>query len=49
MRTRAVAVARDRSAVWTERKQDLFLISSFGAWAVILGLAPLLAFRALLP
>jgi hypothetical protein len=48
MRTRAVAVTRYQSAVWAERKQDFLLVSSFGAWALILGLAPL-AFRVLLP
>jgi hypothetical protein len=27
--------------------QDIFLLSSFGLWAVLLGLAPVLAFRLL--
>jgi hypothetical protein len=49
MRTRTVAFARPRTAVWAERKQDFLLISSFGAWALILGLLPLLAVRLLLP
>ena len=28
---------------WAERKQDLLLVSSFGLWAVLLGLSPVLA------
>jgi hypothetical protein len=30
-----------------QRMQDLFLVSSFGLWAVLLGLAPVLALRLL--
>jgi hypothetical protein len=30
------------------RKQDLLLVSSFGLWASVLGLAPVLAFHLLL-
>jgi hypothetical protein len=30
-----------------ERMQDLLLVSSFGLWAVLLGLSPVLAFRLL--
>jgi hypothetical protein len=30
-----------------QRMQDIFLVSSFGLWAVLLGLAPVLAFRLL--
>jgi hypothetical protein len=29
----------------SERMQDLLLVSSFGLWAVVLGLVPALAFR----
>jgi hypothetical protein len=47
MRTQTVTLGRYRSAVWDERKQDFLLISSFGTWALILGLTPL-AVRALL-
>jgi hypothetical protein len=32
----------------SERMQDLLLVSSFGLWAVLLGLAPALAFRLLM-
>ena len=28
-----------------QRMQDVLLVSSFGLWAVLLGLAPVLAFR----
>lgn len=28
---------------WAERKRDLLLVSSFGFWAAMLGLAPVLA------
>jgi hypothetical protein len=28
---------------WAERKQDFLLVSSFGLWAVLLGLSPVLA------
>jgi len=33
---------------WAERKQDLLLVSSFGLWAMLLGLSPVLAFRLLM-
>jgi hypothetical protein len=31
-----------------QRMQDVFLVSSFGLWAVLLGLSPVLAFRLLI-
>jgi hypothetical protein len=31
-----------------QRMQDVLLVSSFGLWAVLLGLAPVLAFRLVL-
>jgi len=31
-----------------ERMQDLLLVSSFGLWAALLGLSPVLAFRLLM-
>ena len=31
-----------------QRMQDVLLVSSFGLWAVLLGLAPVLAFRLLM-
>jgi len=30
---------------WAERRQDLLLISSFGFWAAVIGLTPVLAVR----
>jgi hypothetical protein len=32
----------------TERMQDFLLVSSFGLWAALLGLGPVLAFRLLM-
>jgi hypothetical protein len=32
----------------SEAVQDLLLVSSFGLWAMLLGLAPVLAFRLLI-
>jgi hypothetical protein len=32
----------------TERMQDFLLVSSFGLWATLLGLAPVLTFRLLM-
>lgn len=36
------------SCVWTQRMQDVLLVLSFGLWASILGLSPVLAFRLLM-
>ena len=36
------------SCVRTQRMQDILLVSSFGLWASILGLSPVLAFRLLI-
>jgi hypothetical protein len=36
---------RDPNLVWAERKQDFLLVSSFGLWASLLGLTPVLAVR----
>jgi len=33
---------------WAERMQDLLLVLSFGLWAVLLGLSPVLAFHLLM-
>jgi len=33
---------------WTERKRDLLLVSSFGLWAVVLGLTPVVALHLLM-
>lgn len=39
------ASKRYPKSVWAERKQDLLLVSSFGLWASLLGLLPVLAVR----
>jgi hypothetical protein len=36
------------NSVWAERKQDFLLVSSFGLWASLLGLSPVLAVRFLI-
>jgi hypothetical protein len=33
---------------WAERKQDFLIVSSFGLWAVLLGLSPVLAINFLM-
>jgi len=39
---------RFANSAWAERKQDLLLVSSFGLWAVLLGLSPVLALHLLI-
>jgi hypothetical protein len=36
------------NSAWAERKQDLLLVSSFGLWAAVLGLSPVLALHLLI-
>jgi len=36
-----------RVAAWADRKQDFLMVSAFGMWAAVLGLSPVLLFRAL--
>ena len=48
MTTPAIARFSDPSSEWTERLQDFLLLSSFGLWAVLLGLSPVLAFHLLM-
>jgi hypothetical protein len=48
MTTQAIRNASSAVSAWTEAMQDLFLVSSFALWAVLLGLTPVLAFRLLL-
>ena len=38
-------IVQNKRTAWAERKQDLLLVSSFGLWAVLLGLSPVLALR----
>jgi len=40
--------SRYPNSKWAERKQDLLLVSSFGFWAAVLGLSPVLALRLLI-
>jgi len=47
MTIQAVQVDRYPTSRHAQRMQDIFLLSSFGLWAVLLGLAPVLAFRLL--
>jgi len=48
MTTQAVQKTRYPISVHARRMQDVFLVSSFGLWAVLLGLSPVLAFRLLM-
>ena len=43
MTTAIIANKRFANSKWAERKQDLLIVSSFGLWAVLLGLSPVLA------
>ena len=45
MTTHIIQNKRDPNSAWAERKQDFLLVSSFGLWAVVLGLSPVLALR----
>ena len=48
MTTQIVQAKRFPNSGWAEKVQDLLLVSSFGLWAVLLGLSPVLAFRFLM-
>ena len=48
MTTQTMRKAGKLDSVYGEAVQDLLLVSSFGLWATLLGLAPLLAFRMLM-
>jgi hypothetical protein len=43
MTTEITADKRFANSKWAERKQDLLIVSSFGIWALLLGLTPVLA------
>ena len=47
MTTQSIQNARYPVCVRAQRMQDILLVSSFGLWAAILGLSPVLAFRLL--
>jgi hypothetical protein len=48
MTTQTIRNAFDPAAAHAQTVQDLLLVSSFGVWAVLLGLIPALAFRMLM-
>jgi hypothetical protein len=48
MTTQTIQNNRYPNSKWAERKQDLLLVSSFGLWAILLGLSPVLALRLLM-
>ena len=48
MTNQAIQNARLSSYERSQGMQDVLLVSSFGLWAALLGLAPVLAFRLLL-
>jgi hypothetical protein len=48
MTTRTLPDAGSAVPGHSERVQDFLLVSSFGLWAVLLGLMPVLAFRLLM-
>jgi hypothetical protein len=43
-----IAEKRFANSKWAERKQDFLIVSSFGLWAVLLGLSPVLAINFLM-
>lgn len=45
MTTPTIQNAGHPTCTRSQRMQDLLIVSSFGLWAVILGLVPALAFR----
>ena len=45
MTTTAPENKRYPNSTWAETKQDFLLVSSFGLWASLLGLSPVLALR----
>ena len=48
MINRAISSAIHQLVRRSERMQDLLIVSSFGLWAVLLGLAPVLVFGLLM-
>jgi hypothetical protein len=43
MTTDIISNKRFANSKWAERKQDFLIVSSFGLWALLLGLSPVLA------
>lgn len=48
MTTQTIQDAKHPVSGRTQTMQDLLLVSSFGLWAVLLGLTPVLAYRLLM-
>ena len=48
MITQAIQTAGYPTSARTELMQDFLLVSSFGLWAVLLGLTPVMAFHMLM-
>jgi hypothetical protein len=48
MTTQSIANTRYPICERAQRMQDILLVSSFGLWAAVLGLSPVLAFHALM-
>ena len=48
MTTQSIGNASYPTCARARRMQDVLLVSSFGLWAAILGLSPVLAFRLLM-
>lgn len=48
MTTQTIHNARYPVCERAQRMQDVLLVSSFGLWAAVLGLAPVLAYRLLM-
>jgi hypothetical protein len=48
MTTQTIRNAGRQASARAEAVQDLLLVSSFGLWAMLLGLGPVLAFRLLM-
>ena len=48
MSEQIIADKRFANSKWAERKQDFLIVSSFGLWAVLLGLSPVLAINFLM-
>jgi hypothetical protein len=43
MTTEIIPNKRFANSKWAERKRDFLIVSSFGLWATVLGLTPVLA------
>jgi hypothetical protein len=43
MTSKTIPNRRFANSKWAERKQDFLIVSSFGLWAMLLGLTPVLA------